>query len=35
MHFWDKFGQETSKCFVLNETLYKVVFKGADFKFEN
>ena len=29
------FGQGTLKCLILNETRYKVVFKGFDFKFDN
>ena len=33
MIFRSKFGPELSKCFALNETWYKVVFKGADFEF--
>ena len=32
LFFFGKFGQETSKCFVLKEARYKVVFKGADVK---
>ena len=30
-----KFGSQTSKCFVLNETWCKGVFKVADFEFKN
>lgn len=30
-----KFSHKTSKYFVLNETQYKMVFKGADFEFDN
>ena len=33
--FFGIFGQGTSKCLILNETRYKVVFKGFDFKFDN
>ena len=33
--FWDKFGPETSKYFVLNEARFIVVFKSADSEFDN
>ena len=33
--FLGEFSSESGKCFVLNETLYKVVFKGAEFEFHN
>ena len=32
--FLGKFDSKTSKCFVLNETRYKALFKGA-FEFHN
>ena len=31
----DKFGSETSKCFVSNESRYRGVFKDADSEFKN
>ena len=33
--FLGKFGTETRKCFVLNETQPKEAFKGADSEFDN